>query len=77
MIRLFIKILFLLLISINSYANLDNCKNIYQNCFENIPEDMVTFHQELNIYGVVNKNDINISGHLLRRLAASTLLINC
>lgn len=60
MIRLFIKTLFLLLISINSYANLDNCKNIYQNCFENIPEDMVTFHQELNTYGVVNKNDINI-----------------
>ena len=59
MIRLFIKILSLFLISINSHANLDNCKNIYQNCFENIPKDMVTFHQDINTYGIVNKNDIN------------------
>ncbi len=47
MIRLLIKALTLFLVSLTSHANLYNCKNIYASCFENIPKDMITYHQEV------------------------------
>ena len=60
MIRLFIKVLTLFLLSLTSHANLYNCKNIYESCFENIPKDIITYHQEVNSHGIVNKNNINL-----------------
>ena len=60
MIRPLIRIFSFFLICTNAFANLDSCKSIYQNCFENIPKDMITTYQELNKYGIVNKNNINM-----------------
>ncbi|MFL2548835.1 MAG: hypothetical protein ACJ0QX_01205 [Gammaproteobacteria bacterium] len=60
MIRLLIMVLTLFLVTLTSHANLYNCKNIYESCFENIPKDMITYHQEVNSHGIVNKNNINL-----------------
>ena len=60
MIRSLIRIFSFFLICTNAFANLDSCKSIYQNCFENIPKDMITTYQELNTYGIINKNNINM-----------------
>ena len=60
MIRLLIKVLVLFLVSLTSNANLYNCKSIYESCFENIPKDMITYHQEVNSHGIANKNNINL-----------------
>ena len=60
MIRLLIKVLVLFLVSLTSHANLYNCKIIYESCFENIPKDIITYHQQVNTHGIINKNNINL-----------------
>tara|TARA_X000001036_G_scaffold406237_1_gene414782 strand:+ start:431 stop:1153 length:723 start_codon:yes stop_codon:yes gene_type:complete len=60
MIRLLIKVQILFLVSLTSHANLYNCKSIYESCFENIPKDIITYHQKVNTHGIINKNNINL-----------------
>jgi len=42
-----------------SYAN-NNCNKIYQNCFYNIPIELITYYKDISKYGSVNISDVNL-----------------
>ena len=58
-IRAIFKFIIVLIISSSLYAKDDTCKKIYQDCFNNVPKNIITYYKDMDTYGVVNTNNIN------------------
>ena len=58
-IRAIFKFIIVLIISSSLYAKDDTCKKIYQDCFNNVPKNIITYYKNMDTYGVVNTNNIN------------------
>ena len=58
-----IKFYFVFLINcifiLQCYAD-NNCNKIYENCFYNIPIELITYYKDISKYGSVNISDVNL-----------------
>ena len=60
MIKNIYLLFFIFFYSINCYSGNNSCKDIYYDCFNNIPKKVIAFKKELEKIGFVNTDEINI-----------------
>ena len=66
--------LFFFAFNFNCYADKINCVKIYENCFDNVPTELITFYDILLIHGEINISNVNLRDIPLIKSKNSTVL---
>lgn len=52
--------LFFFILNFNCYADESNCEKIYENCFDNVPVELITYYNTVLTHGEINISNVNL-----------------
>jgi len=52
--------LFFFIFNFNCYADKSNCEKIYENCFDNVPIELITYYDTVLTHGEINISNVNL-----------------